>query len=243
MWTWRFFTPLLLPSILCPCTCFAVPEAPCAIPLDDVAVFTGIVLARLPFVYSVHVEEIFSGLPANSKHLFLGSGTPCASFFEVGRKYLFLASKNNRFSNYLYFADRCSASRPVFTATDDIAWLRANSRRKQQTRIYGEVIQNGGWNPLRPLQENDVTIPDAQVTLAGEGKTYTTLTSRDGSYSFAGIPPGHYRISAQKWPWISSPWSSLELRKGRCARLLLHLLPSSPPAKISARSAQRRPGR
>src|ERR1043165_610763 len=58
------------------------------------------------------------------------------------------------------------------------------------------VAQTAATGAIRGVMTDDsgAIIPAAKVTLSGGGVNRTVQTQADGSYTFAGLAPGQYRI-------------------------------------------------
>ncbi len=189
--------------------------------LEPGAVFVGTVVSRngperLPS-YSVYVEEIFRGIPRNTRLVHIESELMCGMHFELGKQYLIFAAARHGWPG-LYAAGMCSGTREVAHAAEDMAWLHAQARKQQTTKVYGTVLQNRDWRAQRPLEDGDVRLAGANISLEGESRAYYTVASANGEFSIKGVRPGKYLISAQKPPWISSPYAEVRVREGGCAR-------------------------
>src|ERR1043165_4458412 len=60
----------------------------------------------------------------------------------------------------------------------------------------GAPAQTPTTGSIRGVMTDDsgAVIPAAKVTLSGNGISRTAQTQADGSYTFAGLPPGQYRV-------------------------------------------------
>ncbi len=65
----------------------------------------------------------------------------------------------------------------------------------------------------RVTDESGAVVPSALVTAAGPAGTKTTASGADGTYSFAGLPPGAYRLSASA-PQLAMQPASVALHPG-----------------------------
>jgi hypothetical protein len=193
-----------------------------------------------PVAYLVRVDEAFRGLQEGEKEVFIdpGSFTSCLRSYEVGEQYLFYGyaadllpslgarafparwaeKKGLRFVG----SAQCTPTRPVKLAGEDLAWLRQR-RGDEQTRIFGVALQQTwlgiGWR----MNDSDVPLAGARVVLTGRNGESTTTTAADGTYSFAGVAPGDYRIFAEKAGWTGSRTENVRLFAGGCARNALTL--------------------
>lgn len=67
----------------------------------------------------------------------------------------------------------------------DLAWLRAYPTAPPTSNIFGKVAMGYGVTE----------IPSIKITLAG-AESLTTFSAEDHSYSFNGLPPGTYTLTA-----------------------------------------------
>ncbi len=193
-----------------------------------------------PVAYLVRVDEAFRGLQEGEKEVFIdpGSFTSCLTRFQMGEQYLFYgygkgtaiggraqglsARWAGKKEFRIFGSGQCSPTRPVKMAGEDVTWLR-NRSDEEQTRIFGVALQQSwlgfGWG----MNDADVPPAGARVVLTGTNGELTTTTAADGSYSFAGVAPGDYRIFAEKAGWTGSRTENVRLFGGGCARNALTL--------------------
>jgi len=68
----------------------------------------------------------------------------------------------------------------------------------QVTRISGRVVEDGTNAPLSGVSVTVIAMQRGPVVSAPIGPAPQTVTAEDGRYMFDGLPPGRYRIDAQK---------------------------------------------
>lgn len=177
-------------------------------------------------LYLVRVDERFSGLDARQKEVFIdpGSFTSCYAQYRSGQQYLFFAGQRGNFAAVtvtrpqrpgkplpkrwagkqdvrVYSANVCSGSKPtsaVQHVAPDLAWLRSQSRGGAKSRVYGYTVQNLQASisvPASPMTH--FILGSAKVTLSNEELRLETTSRSTGEYSFEGIPPGAYVITAE----------------------------------------------
>src|SRR5262249_56634403 len=80
---------------------------------------------------------------------------------------------------------------PVFLAVALLWTALASSADQSQNQVTGVVRSSKSGEPLK----------SAVVLLraaSGEQKTFRTTTVADGSFGFAGLPPGQYQLTIRK---------------------------------------------
>jgi protocatechuate 3,4-dioxygenase beta subunit len=74
----------------------------------------------------------------------------------------------------------------------------------QAARISGRVVENGTNTPLSGVSITAISMQRGPVVSPPIGPSPQTITAEDGRYMFDGLPPGRYRIDAQKAGFASS---------------------------------------
>ena len=116
----------------------------------------------------------------------------CGFTFAVGERYFIDAAAQDDGS---FSTSRCSKTTPRAQAGPLIDYLERLARPATGGRIFGgahsdlPVVSMFDDNDRQPLAK-------LRVTLSGP-VTRRAVTRADGSYSFDGLPPGQYRLSAE----------------------------------------------
>src|SRR6266568_5145826 len=86
---------------------------------------------------------------------------------------------------------------------------------------YSQTAATGG---LRGVMTDDsgAIIPAAKVTLTGSGVNKTAQTQADGSYTFAGLAPGQYRVRVS-FPGFANFDKTLAVTGGGTATLPIQM--------------------
>lgn len=202
------------------------------------AVFIGTVIGsdddtkawdRYPSRYLVRVEESFRGLPPGQKEVFVNPGyiSGFYTYYAVGESYLFFGYTNFGPSgekpwpgewagkrNLLTLdANRCTGSKPLLEAEAEIGWIRSALREEPTTYVAGVVYQR---HDPQASKESSVPLPEATVTLKGDGGTWTAQSGPDGEYLFRGVAPGKYTLGASRKPWEDSQRWPVHVHPGGC---------------------------
>ena len=103
----------------------------------------------------------------------------------------------------LVWSGRCTRSRRVEDADEDLAFLKKYKSGKVTTEIFGTVL----FRPDDPEDSDEARTPlkDVHVTLSLDGKQFQAVTDSAGRYSVTKIPPGEYEIQAEL-PGYSVDW-------------------------------------
>jgi hypothetical protein len=163
-------------------------------------------------LYKFTVEEVFKGLPENTREVWVdpGSYTSCYADYPLGKKLLVFASVGKFFpidtaamtvaktagkvkplppgfdpTTQVYYAPECNGTRDADNAVDDIAWLRLWKKGEASTRIQGFVFDSLDW----PL-------PRVKVVAKGDAGSLIAATDVNGAFAFEQVKPGKYEMSA-----------------------------------------------
>ena len=191
-------------------------------------------------LYRFTVDEIFKGLPEDTKEVWVdpGSYTSCYAEYKLGVKLLVFASET-RFVPVdtaamtiakpttakkkplppgfdpkmpVYYAPECSGTRMAVSADADIAWLRLWKKGDSQTRIQGIVLDRF----KRPL-------PGAKVIARGDSGSLTTTTDPSGAFSLAPVKPGKYDMNAE-FPGYQITWNpQIAVQERTCGYVSLRM--------------------
>lgn len=164
----------------------------------------------------LRVEEPLKGGAREMTVVTGAGGGDCGYPFNVGGRYLVYASAAGPMSDSLnpnqspapppppagvapgpvYAVTICGRTRMVADGEDDLALIRALTRGKPETRIFGQVDQL-----VRPLGTYEYNIdpvgsmPNVVIEARGRGQTLRTRTDRNGMYRFLNPAPGRYQIT------------------------------------------------
>ena len=130
----------------------------------------------------MQVGEIFTGLPAGTKEVVVGTWAP---WMKRGRSYLIDVIRNE--AGNLHLA-RCGASAEV-TATspsEDLEYLRQRAKGTAKTTLAIHV------------SDQYMPVSGAVVKISGPDGDLKSLTSADGIATFSEIAPAKYRVEASK---------------------------------------------
>lgn len=197
-------------------------------------------------LYLVRVEEAFRGLTPDQKEVFIdpGSYTSCLTEYKAGEKYLFytegspmamtLASGGNGQQSWpagwaekrnlkVYRAGMCSGSKELARADEDLTWIRRALRETQPTRVFGATYQHYTWAETVSTAGSNVPLESATVRLIGQGQDRSIQSGVDGTFEFSGIPPGEYRLWAEREPWKESYRQSIVVQPAGCVQRALRL--------------------
>jgi hypothetical protein len=189
-------------------------------------------------LYRFEVEELFKGLPAGTRTVWVdpGSYTSCYAEYDLGRTYLVFASRTwgghgnsaamtlsyKRSKKPLppsfeagmpvYYAPECTGTRVADGAQSEVMWLRLWRDGKTKSRLYGRVTDDAG-----------VALFGARITARGRNGAYTASSGADGTWSLEGIAGGRYAIDAELAKYEQHRWLEAEVAAGACAYLDLFL--------------------
>ena len=224
------------------CSCMALPTGnpACQSVWGHSAVFTGVVTAiddpgilrlapgeSLPPLdrypqkqVSIKITQSFTGLDSSAKEITIETGIgggDCGYGFERGVEYVIYAFKkpNGRLSS-----GRCSPTRPVSDAAEDLTYLRQLAKADPVGEIRVTVFDpHKSWGNVQPAG-GIAGLGDAQVAIAGQGLKKTSSTDRNGRSMFNNLPPGEYQVSAKLDGYTSSmPLRPVKLHAKGCAEV------------------------
>jgi hypothetical protein len=255
----KYVAGLLVAGRLAACSCGAYPKPPaCELAPKSATVFLGTVSddnddGRGPSIsdvlYLVRVEEVYSGLPETTSHVFVdpASVSSCSATFVKGTRYLFFAGKTGKVPAKSMYAGMpqelpyparwqdkrhfplihqhlCSGTRDSRFIADDLHYLRARGKGSQGTRIFGRRQANWSGNLLAILPGRVPVVSGAEVTATNAaGGNWKTLSDELGRSEFAGLPAGSYRLRAAKAPCEALDPVETTLADGGCAQRELGL--------------------
>lgn len=160
------------------------------------------------------VEKVYKGdLKVGDEMIFGqgGDGGSCLRDFDkdvVGNKFLlYLDSKEKK--PKIWFVNMCSRSASIpadsydwtGNAADDLLFLDNLEKLRGKTRISGTVFAYLS-SPFKGEVNRYRNFAGLKVRVIGEGKTYETITNKDGVYEIYDLPAGNYKIQ----PEIPTNW-------------------------------------
>ncbi len=201
-WQW-----LLAVGVAWGCSCLPQRQV-CEVYAETPVVFRGTVLRQRDGVYVVQVEERFKGVGAGDAEVIVDPGVmgPFKTSHAVGGEYLFLAS--GRMPKLV--TGMSSGTLAVSEAAADLAWLRG----EKKTRVYGRVVQT---EPSYRLRDDALGLAGARVTLRDGGRTRVVESGADGVFSFDGVEPGDYGLTAVRYGWRAAGAERVGVAAGGCA--------------------------
>ena len=180
------------------CEC-APPPPPCAEYSGTQMIFLGTVTEALQTengwvtLARMRIDKSYKGISEETVVLY-DSGMCDGPSLHVGEQYLMYTHDDG--TGYLP-SRGCTRSRSAKYADEDLAFLNLSGAASTGT-LSGQVTMSTG-NQAR----HGDPLPSVTVQILGEGKKAMTTTDSDGRYSFSGLEPGSYVVSATK-PGFSS---------------------------------------
>jgi hypothetical protein len=155
------------------------------------------------------VTTMFRG-PALQQIALKGDGSNCDYAFELHHSYLVYAYARD---NDMMEASKCSRTRPLAAATEDLKYLEGLRDGRAQVVIHGEVLRRGldkdgqfqlyGWP--KPCE--------LQVFAMSQGVLFSTATDPSGAYQIV-LPPGSIQIWVEQAGERLSTTDTLVLENG-----------------------------
>lgn len=178
-------------------------------------------------VYRFSVERRYRGLPADMDTVTVDpdNHTSCQTRYLPGKQYLLFAEpwRNGPTGPEVLISGGCSGSRLVTTARDDLVFLEAYVRGRTRARVFGKTLQ---WvNSFRRAQaEEQSPLAGARITLQSVRETRVQVSAADGAYAFEDVPPGVYRLTAQRSSFVAAREPhTITVAPGGCVEQLLEL--------------------
>lgn len=237
---------LVFSAVCWACSC-ANFERPCELLSHDVA-FVGRVVETTPikrttdkFSYTVgysmrfSVEESLRGELGTEAIVETGSGGgDCGTPLDPGGRYLIFAYKNEKGK---LGTGVCSGNQHLEGGPEDeqvLQYFRAVVKKGGGT-IFGRVLR--AW-PV--WQDDDVQdagqaepVPGLVVRANRENFSTATITAKDGSFEFDGLPNGKYSVVpeiGQRWEFsreYAEEWYGADLKDGQCKHVSFKLQPAT----------------
>lgn len=149
----------------------------------------------------MRIDKAYKGISEETVILY-DDGMCDGPSLHVGEQYLMYTHDNG--TGYLP-SRGCTRSRNVKYAGEDMAFLNSLSGAAPTGTLSGKVTMSTG-----NMATNRDALPSVTVEALGEGKKATTTTDNTGRYSFSGLEPGSYVVSATKAGFSSSTESEDE---------------------------------
>jgi hypothetical protein len=196
------------------CSC-APPPPPCQAIGETSLVFLGTVTRMSDLsTAQMQVDHLYKGKIKDTIQLF-DDGMCDGPRLEAGGQYLM-------YTTVVPTGDiparGCTRSRAVEAADEDLEFLKQYSAGKVLTHISGSVsLQPDPSVDRNPRDEEPLPMKDVRVTVSIGDKHFSTNTNSLGHYSFTGLPPGEYDISAE-FPGhrLTEPPEDLTLDRNGC---------------------------
>ena len=149
-------------------------------------------------------------------------GASCGYRFRSGLRYLIVADQT---SDGRLTVSACSLTRPLSEADGLIEYVQALDTPTPQTRVWGAVEMAVRWVDFT---REYGPISGARVTMTGPERR-SVLTSLNGAYVIAGLPPGRYTLRVElpgSLPQLGEIQAqAIELTTGGCAEFW-HIAPA-----------------
>ncbi len=136
----------------------------------------------------MQIDRVYKGVSEQTLILF-DHGTCDGPDLRVGEQYLMYT---RRLDDGSVPAGGCTRSRPVKYAGEDLKYLEGLSKAAPTGTVFGQVAAwpDGGGS--------DQPVPGAVVKIRGPEETRTTVADGKGHYSFDGLKPAQYSVSASQ---------------------------------------------
>jgi hypothetical protein len=136
------------------------------------------------------VEEAFRGVEATEVIFEMND---CPYPFKQGERYLVYAHKDR--NGKLYQRIGMSRTRPLSKAGEDLEYKRRLSATGAVSNILGKVTRH--THNIRESRYDIEPLKDVRIILEGNDQRHEVVTDVEGSYQFAGLRAGTYRVRAE----------------------------------------------
>jgi Carboxypeptidase regulatory-like domain len=141
------------------------------------------------------IDEPFRGVNTAQVEVRTGmGGGDCGYNFKLGERYLVYASFNA--TNGFYGTNICTRTRPVSDAGEDLDYIRGLKDREPGATLSGE-IRRYRRNPETEGTQQVGPLANIEISVKGEGRSYTTRTDERGRYQLTKLEPGQYVVRAE----------------------------------------------
>jgi hypothetical protein len=163
--------------------------------------------------YLFAVEQSFKGVEGTSIEVQTELLSNCGYEFKKGERYLvytYLDGKTRKFHT-----SKCSRTKALSDASEDLDFLRGLPDSLTTTRISGEIIQYTQTNTRSYVPKR---MSGVKVILSGE-KTFESVTNEEGVYFFVGMPPGTYKLKAELPATLSNREMQITIPVAGCLQI------------------------
>ena len=166
-------------------------------------------------------EEVFHGNPGSSLTV-LTSQAACLPALAIGDRWLFFLREQTGKPMVLDYYG--TDSRPVANAKEEIETLRRLENIGDLGILRGEVRRGNAWE--------GTAVPDVNVIARrlSDNTQFFAKTGADGRYEFQPLPPGRYKITADRIGSFQADDSGIDLSRGACRDVALS---RSPHARLA----------
>jgi len=168
-------------------------------------------------LFRMRVDKAYKGISEETVILY-DSGMCDGPSLYVGEQYLMYTHDDG--SGYLPFRG-CTRSRNVKYAEEDLAFLNSLPGAAPTGTISGHVTMRTGG-----VTKTGNPLSGASVEISNNETKATTTTDSSGRYSFAGLQPGSYGVTASKPGFTSNDFeeddATVEARGCAVVNLLLN---------------------
>jgi len=155
------------------------------------------------------IEKSYHGVAGKEVVIHSGTGGgDCGMWFKLGETYLVYAYGNAKEG---FGTSICSRTRPLSTASEDLAFLEHLPEKGSGIRLYGKVYS--GFEPGEEDQEPRVKgVAGILVTAkSADGKTHQMKTDDAGAYEFTGLKAGKYTIAVKLPDYYEQEYTEREV--------------------------------
>jgi hypothetical protein len=194
------------PTSALACVCAFAGPACEAVWTTDV-IFVGRVTALAPNVATHFAVDRNVRGPAETEFDIAAELSNCAYPFMLGERYVIYAHRDRQTGELR--TSICSRTAPVDKAAEDLAVFDEMGRPATGSRIYGRITRmEWDYATGRPVDRGGLA--NLPLTLTSDGSTLRISTNASGSFEFARLKPGVYRLAAEL-PAVFVPWQPFEL--------------------------------
>ena len=167
----------------------------------------ALLAALPPRTITLFVNKMFFG-PAIQQIVLTDPEISCVSQFEVNETYLVYAHAQGG----MVVTIRCSGTRLLAEATEDLKYLEGLREGRPQAVVYGSVFKRTGIDGRGDL---DCPRPEEaiEVVALSQGTRFSTRTDRESIYQLV-LPPGDAQIWLEHDGVIVSPIDAITLENG-----------------------------
>lgn len=204
----KFLVPVVLLfgsySVAVACSC-AGPRPPCEYYGKTAAIFLGRVVGSAQrksyvddkgnkTVYDVGsirflVQENYKGAEGYEVEIHSGTGGgDCGYWFLRNESYVVYAYRTDEGQ---LWTSICSRTKLAIHASEDLEFLRGVSKANPGGSLSGELTRIMGDPNHGPFQEGP-KMAGVKINVTGGGKSFDTLTDKEGKFSVTGLAPGDY---------------------------------------------------